>query len=47
MSNTMIDRDLLRDMGFVLGHGWPGEVWVYKGSFWVYFYETDDRTPTP
>lgn len=35
----MIDRDLLEDMGFVLGTGWPGEVWVYEGSFWVYFYD--------
>ncbi len=33
----MIDRDLLKDMGFELGSGWDHEVWVYDGDFWVHF----------
>ena len=33
----MIDRALLKDMGFILGHGWDHEVWVYNGSFWVHY----------
>jgi hypothetical protein len=38
----MLDRDLLKDIGFELGSGWDMEVWVYKGEFWVYF--TDDES---
>lgn len=38
----MIARELPQDMGFELGTGWNGEVWVYKGMFWVYF--SDDET---
>ena len=33
----MIDRQLLRDMGFEEGSGWDHEVWVYEGDFWVHF----------
>ena len=33
----MIDKKLLKDMGFILGRGWDHEVWVYDGSFWVHY----------
>ena len=33
----MIDRQLLQDIGFVLGHGFQLETWVYDGMFWVTF----------
>jgi hypothetical protein len=38
ITSAPIDRDLLKDMGFELGTGWPGETWVYDGDFWVHFY---------
>ena len=31
----MIERELLADMGFVLGNGFAHETWVYQGMFWV------------
>lgn len=33
----MIDRELLKDVGFELGTGWGHEVWVYEGNFWVHY----------
>ncbi len=37
----MLDRELLEDIGFELGHGWDGECWVYEGMFWVYYFDYD------
>lgn len=37
-----IDQTLLADIGFVKGTGgWPHEVWVYEGYFWVHFGENE------
>lgn len=33
----MIDRNLLKEIGFELGTGWDHEVWVYDGMFWVHY----------
>lgn len=33
----MIDREMLRDIGFIIGTGWDHEVWVYDGIFWVHY----------
>ena len=33
----MIDRNLLKEIGFELGTGFGREVWVYDGMFWVYY----------
>ena len=33
----MIDRNLLKDIGFIKGSGWDHEVWVYEGNFWVHY----------
>jgi len=33
----MIDRNLLKDIGFIEGSGWDHEVWVYEGNFWVHY----------
>jgi len=33
----MIDRQILKDIGFELGTGFDHEVWVYDGEFWVHF----------
>lgn len=33
----MIDRQVLKDMGFVLGTGFDFEVWYHEYDFWVYF----------
>ena len=33
----MIDKKMLKDMGFIKGDGWEHEVWVYNGDFWVHF----------
>tara|TARA_R110000744_G_scaffold198148_1_gene317357 strand:+ start:149 stop:355 length:207 start_codon:yes stop_codon:yes gene_type:complete len=35
----MVDKQILEDMGFVLGTGWDHEVWVRDGSFWVHYGE--------
>lgn len=40
----MIDRELLEDIGFLIGNGWDHEVWVYDGNFWVHFGGTIDET---
>ena len=41
----MIDRGLLKDMGFVLGRGWDHEVWVYDGCFLVHYDGTFSGLP--
>ena len=33
----MINKDLLKSIGFIKGSGWEHEVWVYEGDFWVHF----------
>lgn len=33
----MINRDVLKQIGFVLGDDWDHEVWIYEGNFWVHF----------
>jgi hypothetical protein len=33
----VLDREMLKDIGFVQGFGWDHEVWVYNGIFWVHF----------
>jgi hypothetical protein len=33
----MIDRTLLKDIGFKVGTGWDHEVWIYDGFFWVHY----------
>lgn len=38
----MLDREMLKDMGFELGKGWDHEVWVKDGYFWVHY--TDEPT---
>lgn len=43
----MLDRELLKDIGFERGKGWDHEVWVYNGQFWVHFGDYDHgRWPT-
>jgi hypothetical protein len=38
----MIERQMLKDMGFILGKGWDHEVWVRDGDFWVHYIEELD-----
>ena len=33
----MIDKEILKDIGFEKGTGWEHEVWVYNGDFWVHY----------
>lgn len=40
-----LDRDLLLDMGFILGSGWDHEVYVYEGWFWVHYGGAFDGLP--
>lgn len=37
----MLDRELLKDIGFVRGTGWDHEVWVYEGMFWLHYGDYD------
>lgn len=38
-----LDRELVRDLGFVIGKGWNHEVWVYEGYFWIHFGRYDEH----
>lgn len=37
----MLDRELLKDIGFERGTGWDHEVWVYDGEFWIHYGDYD------
>ena len=37
----MLDKQLLKDIGFRKGTGWDHEVWVYDGMFWLHYGEYD------
>lgn len=37
----MLDKGLLKDIGFVRGTGWDHEVWVYEGMFWIHYGDYD------
>jgi hypothetical protein len=37
----MLEKELLKDIGFVKGTGWDGEMWVFNGCFWVSYFDHD------
>lgn len=42
----MLDKELLKDLGFKRGKGFDHEVWVYDGEFWIHYGDYDhERWP--